>query len=167
MLVVVVLAWWALATTIILKVPTTAYPPYYPPDMQRIAGWMQPDELMMSDIPWAVAWYGDQQCCWTTINSKYEFFQLNDHIKPVRGLYLSINTVDGKLISECMHGGVGNWNRFAYELLGPQHRNPVEDIGKITLDKPDTIKYPTDFPLLYSPADTISSGLYLTDRQRW
>ncbi|HSY20092.1 MAG TPA: glycosyltransferase family 39 protein [Candidatus Acidoferrales bacterium] len=167
MLLVAVMSWWALASTLILKVPTTTYPPYYPPDIQRMAGWMQPDELMMSDVPWAVAWYGDRQCSWTTINSTYEFFQLNDHVKPVHGLYLSINTVDSKILSECLNGGVGNWNRFAYELLAPQQKNPVENIGKITLDNPGTIKYPTDFPLLYSPSETISSGLYLTDRQRW
>ena len=55
------------------KASTVAYPPYYPPDMQQIAGWMHPDELMMSDIPWAVAWYGDRQCAWTTLNSAMNF----------------------------------------------------------------------------------------------
>ena len=35
-----------------------ANPPYYPPDIQKISGWMKDDELMMSDVPAAVAWYG-------------------------------------------------------------------------------------------------------------
>ncbi|HEV2694939.1 MAG TPA: glycosyltransferase family 39 protein [Verrucomicrobiae bacterium] len=167
MLVLTILTWWTLVSTIILRVPATAYPPYYPPDMQRIAGWMRPDELMMSDIPWAVAWYGDRQCTWTTINSQYEFFQLNDRVKPVHGLYLSVKIVDSKILSECVNGGVGNWSRFAFELLTPQQKNFSDSIGKVNLDRPNTTTYPTDFPLHYAPLDTISSGLYLTDRQRW
>ena len=60
-----------------------AFPPYNPPEIQEVSGWMRPDEMMMSDIPWAVAWYGDRQCAWITINSNYEFFQFNDYVKPV------------------------------------------------------------------------------------
>ena len=44
---------------------------------------MQPDELMMSDVPWAVAWYGDHQCVWTTSMPSTNYFQFNDYIKPV------------------------------------------------------------------------------------
>ena len=44
------------------------YPPYFPPEIQQIAGWMKPDELMMSDVPWAVAWYGDRQCVWLSLD---------------------------------------------------------------------------------------------------
>ena len=47
------------------KTSPRAYPPYYPPEIQQVAGWMQPDELMMSDMPWAVAWYaGREPCVW-------------------------------------------------------------------------------------------------------
>jgi len=161
------LIWQPLVFTIISKVPTIAYPPYYPPDVQRIAGWMEPDELMMSDIPWAVAWYGDHQCAWTTINSQYEFFLLNDHIKPVSGLYLSLETVDAKFFSECLQGGVDNWKRFTWQILSPQQRNPLDELGKITLTTPRATDFPTSFPLRYSPQETIISGLFITDRQRW
>ncbi|HEV2319571.1 MAG TPA: glycosyltransferase family 39 protein, partial [Verrucomicrobiae bacterium] len=33
------------------KTPPVVFPPYYPPDIQTTAGWMKPDELMMSDVP--------------------------------------------------------------------------------------------------------------------
>ena len=49
------------------------YPPYFPPDIQKIAGWMKENELMMSDVPWAVAWYGNHQCLWLTLNAQEEF----------------------------------------------------------------------------------------------
>jgi len=165
--VLAVLIWQPLLFTIIARVPTMAYPPYYPPDVQRIAGWMEPDELMMSDIPWAVAWYGDRQCALTTINSQYEFFLLNDHIKPVSGLYLSLDTVDAKFFSECLQGGADNWKRFTWQILSPQQRNPLDELGKITLTTPRTTDFPTGFPLKFSPQETIISGLFITDRQRW
>ncbi|MGH7993397.1 MAG: ArnT family glycosyltransferase, partial [Limisphaerales bacterium] len=50
------------------------YPPYYPPDIQAIAGWMRPNELIMSDVPWAVAWYGQRQSVWLTMNYQDDFF---------------------------------------------------------------------------------------------
>lgn len=122
------------------------FPPYYPPEIQKTSAWMQPNELMMSDIPWAVAWYGDRQCVWTTINCNYEFYQLNDYVKPVRALYLSFYILDAKLWSECLHGGTDSWGNFALRFAATgqtQH-----------------------FPLNVAPYGA-TSGLFLTDRQRW
>jgi hypothetical protein len=68
------------------KTVPVVYPPYYPPDIQQTASWMKEDELMMSDVPWAVAWYGRHQCVWLTLNSQDDFFAVFDNIKPVRAL---------------------------------------------------------------------------------
>lgn len=143
-----VIACQPLIGALVSKVSPVAYPPYYPPEIQKIAGWMRPDELTMSDVPWAVAWYGDRQCAWTTINSQYEFIALNDFIKPVNALYLTLYTLDGKLLSECVQGGVGNWNNFAYKTVAYNQ-----------LQK--------DFPLVNSPLESLNSGLFLSDRKRW
>jgi hypothetical protein len=124
------------------------YPPYFPPDIQKVSGWLRPDELMMSDIPWAVAWYGDRQCVWTTINSQYTFFQVNDWVKPVRGLYLTLNLMDGKLFSDCLQGGVDSWNNFVFKTLVAN-------------------QLPEGFPLQHFPLETLPSGMFLTDRARW
>jgi hypothetical protein len=35
--------------------PLTAEHPYFPPAVQQVAKWMRPKEMMMSDMPWAVA----------------------------------------------------------------------------------------------------------------
>jgi hypothetical protein len=131
-----------------MKTPPVSYPPYYPPDVQKISNWMRPDELTMSDIPWAVAWYGNRPCTWTTINSQYEFFQFNDYVKPVHALYLSLNTLDGKLFTECLQGGVDSWGNFVLKTVAANH-------------------LPPGFPLKNFPLETLLSGLYLTDRQRW
>jgi len=136
-----------IATLLPPKLTPLVYPPYYPPEIQKISGWMRPDELIMSDIPWAVAWYGDRQCTWTTINSQYEFFQFNDYVKPVRGLYLTLNTLDAKLFSECLQGGVDSWANFVLKTVAAN-------------------QIPPQFPLKAAPFGLLS-GLYLTDRQRW
>ena len=129
------------------KISPVAYPPYYPPEIQKISGWMHPNEIIMSDIPWAVAWYGDHQCVWNTVNSQYEFFQFNDYVKQVRGLYLTLNTLDKKLFSECLQGGVDSWGNFVLKSVAAN-------------------QIPPQFPLKVAPYGLLS-GLYLTDRQRW
>jgi hypothetical protein len=129
------------------KSSPVAYPPYYPPEIQRVSDWMRPDELMMSDIPWAIAWYGDRQCSWNTINSQYQFFLLNDNVKQVRGLYLTLLTLDGKLFTECLQGGVDSWGNFVLKTVAAN-------------------QIPKQFPLKAAPYG-LMSGLFLTDRQRW
>ena len=137
-----------IATLLPPKISPVSYPPYYPPEIQKISGWMKPNELLMSDIPWAVAWYGDHQCTWTTINSQYEFFALNDNlVKPVRGLYLTLGTLDAKLFSECLQGGVDSWGNFVLKTVAAN-------------------QIPPQFPLRVAPYGLLS-GLFLTDRQRW
>jgi hypothetical protein len=147
-LVVVLMCLQFILTLLPPKTPPQAFPPYYPPDIQKISAWMRPNELLMSDIPWAVAWYGDRQCTWTTINCRSDFGALSDFIKPVGGLYLTLNTLDGKLYTECLLGSVDNWNNFAYRTLAYR-------------------QVPEGFPLRQSPQDSLSYGLFLSDHRRW
>ena len=145
----VLIACLPLVTTLLPpKSSPVIYPPYYPPEIQKVSGWMREDELMMSDIPWAVAWYGRRQCTWTTINAKYEFFALNDNLpKPIHALYLTLITLDGKLFSECLQGGVESWGNFVLKSAAAD-------------------KIPPGFPLRVAPYG-LMTGLFLTDRQRW
>ena len=129
------------------KASPVSYPPYYPPEIQKVSGWMKPDECMMSDIPWAVAWYGHHQCVWNTINSQYEFFLFNDNVKQVRALYLTLNTLDEKLFTECLQGGVDSWGNFVLKTVAAN-------------------QIPPQFPLKVAPYG-LMTGLFLTDRQRW
>ena len=133
------------------KVPTPVrYPPYYPPDIQKIAGLMNENELIMSDVPWAVAWYGQRQCAWITTDDTDEFYALNDYIKPVTGLYLTTQTMDDRLVTDCLRTGPNSWGHF---VLGALSRNDI----------------PAGFPLRHAPSGSaaISSGMFLTDADRW
>jgi Dolichyl-phosphate-mannose-protein mannosyltransferase len=124
------------------------YPPYYPPVIQQTAGWMKPDELMMSDVPWAVAWYGDRQCVWLTLDWQDNFNAINKKLKPVQALYLTPQTMDGKYVSEWLEGSERSWGGFLLQALN---------------DK----RVPDQFPLTKAPAGFFPEQLFLTDRDRW
>jgi hypothetical protein len=150
------------------RISPVAYPPYWPPDIQRFSVWIHPDELMMSDIPWAVAWYGGRQCSWTTINSRYEFSQLNDYIKHVSALYLSRDLLDARLCSDCLQGVVDSWSSFVFERIGAEkikQPDATETWGRIMFRaNPNELR--DYFPLNSAPSD-IYSGLFLADYPRW
>jgi len=130
------------------KTTAVVYPPYYPPAIQQVSGWMKENELMMSDIPWAVAWYGRRQCIWTTLNAQDDFFAVNDLLKPVRGLYLTPQTMDSRFLTQWVRSGEHSWGSFILESM-MRHQIP-----------------PT-FPLREAPAGFLPEQLFLTDWKRW
>jgi len=141
-----VLACQPLAATILARTNPVSYPPYFAPEIQQVSGWMKPDELMMSDAPWAVAWYGRRQCLWLTLNAKSDFYAINDYLEPVKGIYFTSLTLDGKFLSDMARGDENGWGHFVYDL-GTKKR------------------FLAGFPL-QSPRNLVA-GLFLTDRPRW
>ena len=103
---------------------------------------------MMSDVPWAVAWYGKRQCVWLTLNVQDDFFAVNDYLKPVRGLYLTPLTVDGRFVSQWVRAGEKGWGFLLIDTILRQ-------------------QIPSTFPLRKSPKGYLPDQLFLTDRERW
>jgi hypothetical protein len=76
-----------------------AYPPYHPRMIQEKASQIDRGEWMMTDIPWAVAWYGDRQSAWLSLRYREnpdlalkrpnDFAAMNALGKPLSALYLS------------------------------------------------------------------------------
>jgi hypothetical protein len=136
------------------------YPPYYPPSIQQVSNWMndgerdektgeyRESELMMSDMPWAVAWYGNRQCIWTTLTAQDEFFAVNDYLKPVKALYLTPLTMDAKFLTEWIRPGEISWGSFVLESLMRK-------------------EIPPNFPLRKAPNGFLPEQLFLTDWTRW
>ncbi len=125
-----------------------AYPPYFPPLIQQAGIWMKESELMMSDVPWAVAWYGKRQCVSMTLNAQDDFFAINDYQKPIQALYLTPRTLDARFLSEWVQGGERSWGQFIMECF---LRREV----------------PVAFPLRKSPTGFLPEQLFLSDRERW
>jgi len=141
----------------LLKTTPVAYPPYYPPAIQTAAGWLKESELAMSDIPWAVAWYGQRQCVWLTLrctpnprdpNTREDFFAINDYLKKVSLLYLTPQTMDARFLTQWIRAGEQSWGSFILESMVKKKVPPV-------------------FPLSASQAGWMPEQLVLTDWQRW
>jgi hypothetical protein len=130
------------------KTSPVAYPPYYPPDIQQTAGWMQEGELTMSDVPWAVAWYGRRQCVWLTLNPQDDFNAINFWMKPVQSLYLTPETMDSRFISDWGKASDKSWGGFILQVVTQS-------------------QIPPSFPLRIAPKGFLPERLYLTDRERW
>jgi hypothetical protein len=127
---------------------SVAYPPYFPPLIQQACGWFSEKELMMSDMPWAVAWYGRRSCVWYTLNPKEDFFKINDFQKPIKALYLTQLTLDGKFQSQLVKGDDRPWGRFTLEVLL-------------------TGKVPEGFPLNKALSVILPEQIFLADLERW
>jgi hypothetical protein len=130
------------------KTIPVAYPPYHPQIIQQVAGWMQPKEMTMSDIPWAMAWYGERQSIWLTLNAQKDFFEVNDFIKPVSLLYLTPQTMDNRFVSQWIRPGEISWGNFVIQAVVR---------GKL----------PEGFPLIKTQSGWMPEQLILTDWERW
>jgi 4-amino-4-deoxy-L-arabinose transferase-like glycosyltransferase len=131
------------------QVRPISYPPYYPPAIQDVAQYLRTNELMTSDIPWAVAWYGNRQCLWLPRNATDQFYAVNDYMKPVRCLYLTPLTTDSRILSDWVRAGADrSWPIFILESL---LRGSV----------------PAKFPLKYAQAGYFPEQLILWDYIRW
>lgn len=52
------------------KTDTFAYPPYFPPVFFLTQSWINEDEVICADIPWATAWYYDRTSLWLPYTKK-------------------------------------------------------------------------------------------------
>ncbi len=134
-----------------------SWPPYYPPWIQEIGGWYSRDEMLMSDMPWAVAWYGDRKCIWLTLDAPTDnprkvatdFFSIYDYQKPISGLYLTTLTSNEGIYAATPKSPKAAWGEFVQASL----------IKK---------SMPSGFPLKYANPKFAEEGqLLLADRARW
>jgi len=134
------------------------YPPYWPDKIQSTAHVLSDKELMMSDIPWAVAWYGDRQAVWMTLNAtasadnpvqwQESFFAINDVLKPINVLYLTPRSLDGRFQTDWLHAGDASWGQFIINTLANK-------------------QVPAAFPLRKVPPGYLPEQLLLSDSARW
>lgn len=131
------------------RVSPIQYPPYYPPLIQRVSAWMGENEMIMTDIPWAVAWYGKRQAIWLVSRPEDEYFAIEDTMKPIKALYLTPRTTDARYISELLEPSNRGWEGFLKSVLVSH-------------------EVPRVFPLQNAP-ETFPSPqqIFLTDRVRW
>jgi len=123
------------------------WPPYVPPYISVLGTYVEPNEIITSDMPWAVAWYADRKCVWLpdTIDhfmDMHDYYRLHD---PIVGLYLTPVTGDAHLFSDIVKGEYKEWSPFI-------------------LRNQDTRDFP--FPAFTAlPID--NECIFYSDRNRW
>lgn len=91
--------------------PLVRWPPYVPPYIAMLNGWMQPDEIVASDIPWAIAWYADRRALWLPESpaAMSEFSDYRTAGGPVNGLYLTPVSGGQNKLSAIVRGEYKEW----------------------------------------------------------
>ena len=142
--------------SVLLSLPlimTAFSPPEIPANFPYAPRWLQGSsrlitdkELMMSDIPWAVSWYGQRQCLNLTLDDSADFARANT-LKPVNALFLTQRTTDSPLLSQ-LAGATNSWGRFFWDCWAH---------GEV----------PTSFPLRKAPVGYLPDQMLLSDKVRW
>jgi len=124
-----------------------AWPPYIPPYIAILNQWTNENEIIASDMPWAVAWYADRRSLWLPVTLK-DFLDLNDYGRlngRIVGLYLTPITGNRAFISEIMKGDYKEWSQFITRNVSAR-----------------------DFPLKYVTGLPIDNEcVFYSDRDRW
>jgi hypothetical protein len=120
--------------------------PYSPLHIRKIASLMRPQEFMVSDIPGAVAWYGDRPCGWLPLDDDREFYEFNS-LKPIKAVYLTQRTTNSRFLSQMMLDPK-SWGHFVVEC---------EAHGEV----------PAGFPLTKALAGFLPDQMLVSDQARW
>jgi hypothetical protein len=124
---------------------------WLPIRVQTTAAMMKPNEIMMSDIPWAVAWFGDRPCLWLTVDDAMAFQQLNK-LKTINALYLTEETGERPFLSQMMYSW-RDWPHFFLKSLPP--------MGILQGRVPATV------PLTNALPEYVPNQMFLSDVVRW
>ncbi len=87
------------------------WPPYYPTHIAIMRPWTTEKEIIMSDMPWAVAWYADRRSLWLPMTVA-EYTTLSDYQKlsgPIVGLHLTPVSGDKEFLSTIVSGEYKAW----------------------------------------------------------
>jgi len=114
------------------------WPPYVPPFIALLSDWTTEREVIASDMPWAVAWYGDRKSLWLPINVQ-DFIELNDYNQlngHVVGLYLTPISGNRMFVSDIIKGDYKEWAVFiTRQIVGPSLRDfPLREVTPMPID---------------------------------
>lgn len=104
--------------------PYFHWPPYIPPFIGVMHSWMKPEEITVSDMPWAIAWYADRRSLLVpeTVKTLTDLSDYGVLGGPVAALYLTpISGTDNKL-REVTKGEYREWASVILQ---------APDLGKI------------------------------------
>jgi hypothetical protein len=103
------------------SVPRVQSPPYIPALAHLLADWSDKTEIIVSDQPWAVAWYADRKSLWMPAKL-IDFAKMSDYRTlgaPFAGLFLSPITAHARFMPEIVQGEYKDWAQVILRSPGP------------------------------------------------
>ena len=91
-----------------------AWPPYVAPFIHTVSQWMEPGEVLCTDMPWATAWYGGRVSLLLPATIP-QFMTIHDYKYlggPVNGLYLTPVSGNRPFLTQIAKGEYGAWATF-------------------------------------------------------
>lgn len=103
--------------------PALNWPPYAPPVITLLNDWTAPDDMVVTDMPWAVAWYADRASLWlpTEVSRMVEISDYRLLGRPVVALFLSPETGHLRFIPDVVRGEYREW--FPFIMRAPNLQN--------------------------------------------
>jgi hypothetical protein len=131
--------------------------PYYVPRLlASLNASLDKNEVLVTDIPWATAWYADRTSVWLPKNKK-QFYMLKDEAQEkgneVAGLLFTPTSTSQPLFGGIINGEYEDWQEVVL-------RKPVFDRSQV-----DTMQNQTEFPFR-EPWFIGSGTIFYTDRKR-
>jgi hypothetical protein len=123
------------------------WPPYVPTFINTVSNWIEPDEVLCSDMPWATAWYGGRVSLLLPATVK-QFITIHDYKYlggPVNGLYLTPVSGDRPWISGIAKGDYREWATFIMRTA-------------------DLSRFPLQF---FTPLPIDNECVFYSNRDRW
>ena len=123
------------------------WPPYIAPFINTVANWMDPSEILCSDMPWATAWYGGRLSLLlpATID---QFITIHDYKYlggPVNGIYLTPISGNRPWLSQIAKGEYQEWATFIMRTA-------------------DLNRFPLQF---FTPLPMDNECVFYSNRDRW
>ena len=111
------------------------WPPYVPPYIAILHDWTDDQEIIASDMPWAVAWYADRKSLWLP-KSIQSFIDLNDYGRlggRIVGLYLTPMSGNRAFIADIVKGEYKEWAPFILRTANVKEF-PLKSVTALPID---------------------------------
>ncbi len=140
------------------------WPPYMPKQISKIANFTLQNELVMTDMPWAVAWYADRPGVWLPVE-RSDFPKMKkaaeQHGAGIAGILMTPLSLHAEHIADIFTGEYRDW-------AAPAMRGILLGFGVDVMAQGD-LSYRYFLPLAGQSNDKrfVAEMLFMSDRKRW